>query len=246
MPHTIQWAAASGARLSLLCLPHAGGDATAFRSWPHHLADVARVGVAELPGRGHFFGLPAVRRIVDQVEWLLPEVSRIDSPFVLFGYSMGALLALELAHALRDAQSPAPLLVMLAAHAPPDCRTGDEKLHALADPEFVERLAEFDGMPAEVLQHRELLQLIAPRLRADLEACETYAPASRTALDVPLVVYGGVADREVPHPLLLHWARHSRARLECVLLPGRHFFLQTALPALIADVRARLGAVALS
>jgi len=226
--------------LSLLCLPYAGGDASAFRNWPTQLSAKARVGCAELPGRGDFFGLGSLVSIADQVEWLLPEVRQIRTPWVVFGYSMGALLAFELAHALRAEGSRTPDLLMLAAHAPPGLKSRARPIHALRDEDFVERLKSFEGMAPEVCANSELLELLLPRLRSDIEACEKYVPAPREPLDMPLVIYGGVADAEVPAAAMLQWAPLSRARFDCVLLPGGHFFLQSSFDALIRDVRLRL------
>lgn len=236
----ITWRALRGRELSLLCLPYAGGDASAYRAWSARLTTSVRVGRAELPGRGDFFRLQSFRRLADQVEWLLPEVREVSTPLAIFGYSMGALLAFELAHALRAARAPPPVLLMLAAHAPPGHGPRSEILHTLPDDDLVRRVVSFEGMSPEVCANAELLELLLPRLRSDVEACESYAPPPRPPLDVPLVIYGGVADAEVPHADLLHWAPLSRGRFDCVLLPGGHFFLHTSFDTLILDVNRRL------
>jgi medium-chain acyl-[acyl-carrier-protein] hydrolase len=239
----ITWRAPRERELLLLCLPYAGGDASAYRSWSARLSTSVRVGCAELPGRGDFFRLQSLRRLADQVEWLLPEVREISTPLAIFGYSMGALLAFELAHALRAAHARAPVLLMLAAHAPPSHGTRARILHTLPDDEFVRGVASFDGTSPEVCANAELMELLLPRLRSDVEACENYAPPPRPPLDVPFVIYGGVADAEVPHGALLHWAPLSRGRFDCVLLPGGHFFLQTSFDTLILDVNRRLHSI---
>ncbi len=228
-------------RPALLCLPYAGGDGSAFRSWPMALGARSGVAWAELPGRGAHFRVPALRRISEQVHWLLPEVRAITPPLVIFGYSMGALIGFELAHALRQVGAPTPALLMVAAHQAPGRPARRETLHTLPEPEFLRHLAAFEGTPAGVLEHAELRQLLTPRLRADFEACETYEPAGRAPLDVPLVVYGGAADREVPPETLLHWAPLTRAGFDCVLLPGHHFFLHSGGDVLLRDVERRLS-----
>jgi surfactin synthase thioesterase subunit len=241
----IRWSRPSAsAQPSLLCLPYAGGDGAAFRPWLARLGARARVGWAELPGRGDFFGEPPLRRIAEQVEWLLPSAREIAPPLAIFGYSMGALIGFELAHALRELGAPAPALLMVAAHNPPGRPSRREALHALPEDEFLRRVAAFEGTPAEVLGHAELLALLTPRLRADFEACETYQLAARAPLEIPLVVYGGMDDPEVPPAGLLHWAVLTRAQFECVLLPGHHFFLYSAGESLMRDVNKRLDTIA--
>lgn len=236
----IGWARAPLAgRPTLLCLPYAGGDGSAFRSWQARLGSRCTVAWAELPGRGGHFRLPALRSVAAQVDWLLGEACTIAPPLVIFGYSMGALTGFELAHALR-ARGAAPALLMAAAHQSPGRGRDEPALHDLPEPELVRHLAAIDGTPTGVLEHMELLQLLTPRLRADFEACETYRPSPRTPLDLPLVAYGGAQDGDVPPAALLHWAPLTRARFDCVLLPGKHFFLQSAEDLLLRDVASRL------
>jgi medium-chain acyl-[acyl-carrier-protein] hydrolase len=238
----IHWHGATGA-VSLLCLPYAGGDGTTYRQWPASLGAHARVGWAELPGRGEHFGLAPLRRIEQLVQWLLPEALAVPAPLVIFGHSMGALIGYELAHALREACARPPALLALAAHHAPGRAPQHDPLHALPRDEFVRRLAAFEGTPAEVLRNAELLALMEPRLRADFEACETYTPQQRDLLPTPIVVYGGVADAEVPLETLLHWAPLTKGRFDCVLLPGHHFFLHAQATTLTRDLCGRLGRV---
>ena len=129
----IYWAGAVGARVSLLCLPYAGGDGAAFQQWPARLGHRARVGWAELPGRGSHFRHPPLRRIADQVQWLVAAVRAVPPPLVLFGYSMGALIAFEVAHALRVAGAPQPALLLVAAHPAPGRPMRDQPLHTLPE-----------------------------------------------------------------------------------------------------------------
>lgn len=238
----IHWHGAPGA-VSVLCLPYAGGDGSVYRHWPTALGGRARVGWAEFPGRGEHFALAPLRRIAQQVQWLLPEALAVPTPLVIFGYSMGALIGYELAHALREAGAPSPALLAVAAHHAPGRAPLHDPLHQLTGAEFVRRLAAFEGTPAEVLGNAELLALLEPRLRADFEACETYLPQDRALLTVPIVAYGGVADSEVPLEALLHWAPLTQSRFECVPLPGHHFFLHAQAAALTRDLGVRLRSV---
>ena len=228
---------------ALLCLPYAGGDGHLFRHWAAELSTLAggvALGWAELPGRGAHFGMPPLTRIEAQRDWLLPALQALPAPLTLFGHSMGALTAFELAHALRARGSTPLIRVMVAAHEAPGRLHGRPALHTLPESAFIERLGRFAGTPEEVLQHPELLALMIPRLRADFEACETYRPPTRQPLDVPLVAYGGADDPDVPPSALLHWAPLTQAGFEAVVLPGHHFFLHHAREALLRDIARRL------
>jgi surfactin synthase thioesterase subunit len=127
----IHWHGASGG-VSLLCLPYAGGDGSIYRHWPAALGGRARVGWAELPGRGDHFAAAPLRRIAQQVQWLLPEALAVPAPLCIFGHSMGALIGYELAHALREAGAPAPAMLAVAAHPAPGRALRHDPLHPSA------------------------------------------------------------------------------------------------------------------
>lgn len=195
----IRWPqSVENAAFRLVCIPCAGGDARMFADWQRQLGAGVAVGRAELPGRGSHFSMPALRTIEDAVGWLLTALERLDGQqFGLFGHSMGALIAYEIAHALRARKASMPLILMVAAHRAPHLPGDRPPIHQLPDGEFIERVAELDGLPAELLANPELVQLLTPRLRADFEACETYVPRDHRPLDLPLTAYGGTADPDV-------------------------------------------------
>lgn len=90
------------ARVRLICLPFAGGGANSYREWPTYLPEHVEVVPVQLPGRENRFDEPAIDA-ADLLAGRLLEglVSYLDRPFALFGHSMGALIAFELARRLR-------------------------------------------------------------------------------------------------------------------------------------------------
>src|SRR5580765_133219 len=89
-------------RLRLFALPFAGGGASTFRQWPEGLPADIECCAVQLPGRETRYKEPGFVRMANLVaalaESLAPE---FDRPFALFGHSMGALVAFELARELR-------------------------------------------------------------------------------------------------------------------------------------------------
>src|SRR5687768_10201581 len=82
------------ARIRLLCLPHAGGGASAYRGWSDVLPPGIEVWSAQLPGREERIRDPPFVRLapmVEELEHLLAP--HLDAPFAFFGHSMGALVA---------------------------------------------------------------------------------------------------------------------------------------------------------
>jgi medium-chain acyl-[acyl-carrier-protein] hydrolase len=217
-----------------------------FADWQRQLGAGIAVGLAELPGRGLHFRMPPLRTIEESVAWLVTALERLDGlEFGLFGYSMGALIAYEIAHCLRVRKASMPLILMVAAHRAPHLSRNRSPVHELPDREFIERVAELDGLPVELLANPELVELLTPRLRADFEACEIYKPRDYPPLDLPLTVYGGTEDPDVPINDLTAWRAHTRGPFRTVVLPGTHFFIQRSRNALTRDIAAELAELTL-
>jgi len=59
------------------------------------------------------------------------------------------------------------------------------RVQPLPEPEFIEELKKMGGTPQAVLEHPELMSVLNPILRADLEVCQTYEYEPRPPLDCP-------------------------------------------------------------
>jgi surfactin synthase thioesterase subunit len=69
-----------------------------FRGWPEAFAGRIDICPLELPGRGSRSGEPFSKDLSELVDQLAQSVAKlVERPFALFGYSMGAILAWELA-----------------------------------------------------------------------------------------------------------------------------------------------------
>src|SRR4051812_46136283 len=112
-------AARPEARLRLVVLPHAGGGPAVYREWVDHLPAGVEPVAVQRPGRALRWKEPAFRRIEPLLAALRPELEPLlDRPVVLFGHSLGALIAFELARAWAAAGRPVGGLVVAGAAAP--------------------------------------------------------------------------------------------------------------------------------
>jgi 4'-phosphopantetheinyl transferase len=152
----------------------------------------------------------------------------LDRPFAFFGHSLGALVAFELARRLRRNGGPQPVRLFVSGCPAPQARTREKSVHSLPDAEFREELRRLKGTPAAVLDDDELMEVLLPTLRADFALCETYAFAPGPALTCPISALGGLADDTVSHQDLDAWREQAAGPFRLRMLPGDHFFLQTA------------------
>lgn len=236
----------TGARLRLFCLPCAGSGASVYRVWSAGLPSWVEVCPIQLPGREDRYNEPAFTSLTGLSRAVAREILPfLDTPFVIFGHSMGALLAFELTRALRRSGAPAPLALYLAAYPAPQVPLLRAPIHHLPDGEFIAEIRRMQGTPEAVLQHADLMAFMLPTLRADFEACDTYTCTDEPPLDLPLVLYGGADDRDVPATALDEWRHVSTGTFTRRLLPGTHFFVQSHRDLLLADLAGRLAALPL-
>jgi len=171
---------------------------------------------------------------------LLPAVLPwLDRDFVLFGHSMGALIAFELAHALRLRGLRMPKHLIVSGHRAPQLLRARRELHTLPHAEFLAELRSLGGTPNELLENPELMDYLTPRLRADFAVCETWRYRETAALDCPITALAGEQD-ELGVGALAAWRAQTRGDFRAQRFPGGHFYLQTHPELLLAAIRAEL------
>jgi surfactin synthase thioesterase subunit len=228
-------------RRRLFCLPFAGGGAAPFRAWARSMPEDVEILAAQLPGREARLREAPFRSIAAMTQAALPAVlAHADLPYAVFGHSMGALVAFELALALEESAPVPPTALFVSARRPPDEPDEHSPVHPLPEAQFVAELqSRYGAIPEVLLQERELLQLLLPTLRADIEAVETYAPSTTRKLRCPVFVYGGMDDRHPRRAQLAGWQRVAARDVRVRVFAGDHFYLNAQRDALTADIAAR-------
>lgn len=218
------------AKIKLFCLPFAGGNTSAFRTWGHHLPDYIEVNAVEIPGRGHRLAEPLTTVMEHLVFGIAKGIrEQIDRPFALFGHSMGALVGFELAHYLKEHFNTDAAHLFFSGHGAPDTLSPKKPMYNLPEAEFLEIIKSYNGMPKEVLDHIELMHLMIPVLRSDFQICETYTyHRHRKNLDSPLTIFAGLDDRWSPKTDLEAWQKHSSGPFNLRMFPGDHFYFDNS------------------
>jgi medium-chain acyl-[acyl-carrier-protein] hydrolase len=215
--------------LRLLCFHHAGGTASYFREWAEDVPPDVEVCAIQLPGRESRFGEP----LIADLPTLLEPLSRavlplLDRPYVLFGHSLGALVAFELARYVRRTGDRQPRHLFAAGRIAPHLRDVTRSLHTLADDVLVEELVQrYDAIPEEVRREPELMELLIPVIRADLTIIGTYDHQEEAPLICPITVFGGATDRSTSHDQLAAWQEHTAGSCKVHVLDGDHFFIRS-------------------
>jgi surfactin synthase thioesterase subunit len=227
----------ASAPIRLLCLPHAGGGASTFRRWGEALAGVD-VWAVQFPGHGARFRERPLTLVSEMVAELTDALrSDLDTPFALFGHSMGALVAFELAREMRRRGWPAPVLLFISGCAALHHSVEGTPISHLPDAEFVSEIRRlYDGIPDEVLAAPEFLAMVLPVLRADMHALESYRYTEEPPLVCPISCFGGRLDTHATPERLAAWRVNTRGSFSLRIFPGGHFFIDSDRPAVLEAV----------
>ncbi|MET8582267.1 alpha/beta fold hydrolase [Streptomyces collinus] len=230
------------AGVRLVCFPHAGGAATYYHPLSRAMSPDADVLAIQYPGRQDRLGEPCVEDIPTLADRLVEELTPwSDRPLLLFGHSMGAAVAFEVALRL-ERHGVLPLGLFASGLRAPSLRR-DRGMHLATDAELVAELQKLNAANAAVLADETLLRMVLPALRSDYRAIERYHNPSAMPLRCPIVALTGDADPVADVADVELWARHTSASFRLRVLRGGHFFLDDHAEAVQQEIREHIGAV---
>ncbi|NEY36079.1 alpha/beta fold hydrolase [Streptomyces sp. PRKS01-65] len=222
----------------LVCFPHAGGAAGYYHRLSAALAPAVRVAGVQYPGRQDRLGEPAVTDLTvlaDTVAALLAR--RPGPPPVLFGHSMGALIAFEVAARLEHRHGRAPAGLVVSAMSAPHRCAAEAAREPADDAAAAEELLRLGGTDPQILADEEVRALVLSVLRGDYRAVRGYRPGSVPApLSCPLAAFTGLDD-ELDAGAVRAWSGYTTAPFSLRGFPGGHFYLDGFPPAVTGAVR---------
>jgi surfactin synthase thioesterase subunit len=228
------------ADLYLVCLPHAGGGASTFRTWRACLPDRVGVLAVQYPGHQGRASEPLCATFDGLVASLAGALTRsVSSDIVLFGHSFGTLVAFELARILRRMGGLQPRHLFVSGSRPPDVAPCGPIVHAWSDRQLLDYVVDLGGVPSELLAERVLIDSWLPIIRADLRMDETYRYTPAAPLDCPITAFAGEYERDLPVACVDGWRRHTTRDFRLVPLQTGHFWT----PESSADALAIVGGV---
>ncbi|WP_190200590.1 alpha/beta fold hydrolase [Streptomyces djakartensis] len=208
----------------LACFPHAGGSASAFLPLIRELPQEIEVLAVQYPGRQDRRAEP----LVDSIEQLAAPLADVlqaqtGPPLVLFGHSMGATVAYEVARILEQ-RGAGPAALVVSGRRAPTVNTVSA-VHLYDDDRLIEELRSLDGTDSSLLSDPELLELVLPAIRNDYRAVGHYVHRPGTPLACPLTVLTGADDPNVSAAEAAAWSQVAAADPHVHTWPGGHFFL---------------------
>lgn len=216
--------------VNVFLIPHAGASANIFSKWKSSLPAWIRPIPITLPGRGIRYSEPLLTTWPDLLSLLVQEMQPFTAqPFAIFGHSLGALIAYELAHTMHRNTGALPIWLGFAGCVAPCCWRPNERWKDLSDSNIIEEVKCLGGTPLEVLGHPELVALLLPVLRADFTLAATYSYRKRPLLKANTLILNGLHDQEVmtlPN-CVPEWRAETSGKCSIEFLDAGHFFLES-------------------
>lgn len=208
----------------LFCFPHSGGGASIFRKWQGYISPSCAVFPVQLPGRESRFSETPFTSMKDLLDALWPQIlPLLDRPIAFFGHSLGALIAFEMVKKIERAECEQKMILFVSACASPQDLDFSTPLHTLPEEEFIERLKSYGAMPKQLLENKEILTLLVPRLRADFSILETYIPNTES-IRAPIIAFEALDDELISHDQIIGWKHFTSNYFNLSSFPGGHFY----------------------
>jgi surfactin synthase thioesterase subunit len=218
----------------LICMPFAGAGPSFFTPWQKLAPEGLRILPVSLPGREKRFAEPAHTSAAPAVDDAYAQVTAAlggqdggggGGPVVLFGHSMGAVLAYELAHRIERSGGVVRLDALVVSGAPGPWAPRTHGADGLPDEEFTARIRALAGYDHPALADPEMRELLLPTLRADVRLHETYVPSTDRPLGVPVICVRGREDALVGTAEAAEWGRATTGQLTVAEPAGGHMYL---------------------
>lgn len=214
------------ATIDLICFPYAGSGASLFTSWLDYLDLKINLYGFQAPGKEDRISEDLIEDLDSLVQLATQEIQQlIQGPFVLFGHSLGSVLAFEITKSLEK-QAISPKLMILSGRQPPEFGSKMQSISHLGDDAFIEQLKKLQGSDSRVLENRELMELLLPIIRADFKISECYRDFSGLKVQCPLIALGSNDDPWINKNDFNAWQNYSHKPVKIQFFPGGHFYIK--------------------
>lgn len=229
-------------KIQLFCFPYAGGGPTVFSGWNKRLPNEVGLYLLQLPEREARMNEKSITRFSTLISNIVDSLSkRIVLPFVFIGYSLGAIIAFEVAKELYRRHKISPQHLLVAAMCSPEIFVEQAKEITLKKGKIINLLqTQYEEAIQEkypnLKRDEKLLKLSLPALTADLRLANDYFNTPELHLSCPITAFS--AKRDALHDLqsIKAWSKQTNNEFELITLPGNHFSMIINSEALINHV----------
>jgi surfactin synthase thioesterase subunit len=198
-----------------------------YAAWHDTAAAWLDVYPVEYPGHGSRIREQLVHKPDSMAAEIAEGLLSLDSkPFALFGHSMGTVVTWKV---MREVQRRGEIhrlrLIALSGRPVPSRLPKRAPRYKLPTEQFLVEVERYNGLPKEIYQYPELLELYLPILRNDFRIADEGYDDPGIPIPVPVITFSGEDDPDILPGGMEGWATHSEQWLGHYIFPGHHFYL---------------------
>jgi len=222
-------------KVRLYCFPYAGGNTSVYLPFKEKIGDEIELVAVQLPGRAERMFEEPFTDMDTLVETLYRQMApTLHEPFAFLGYSMGGAIAYALTKKIESVSKFKPEFIIISATKPIELLNQGRK-HTLSDEALINVLREHKASPKEVLDSKELMEILLPMIRADYTLIETYTSNEVPLLQIPLILFN--SEEDMPKETILQWQNYFKDKANYIAFEGGHFFIHTQVDKMVEAIR---------
>lgn len=222
-----------------LVFPYAGGTAQHFTYLNKYIPSNYRVHFIELPGHGVRINEVFIEDFNTLISILFQELKKdIKKNIILFGHSLGAILAYEFSAKLKEELNVDVSLLVVSGFNPPHVFNELGLNIKSSDPRdiLLSNLEKHCAMPNQEVINPEILDIWEPIFRADIKLLENYRRKEPFLINSPLFCISGLDDSLISKAKFKEWRNYTNKDTVLKYYPGDHFFIKDSAEEIIKAI----------
>ena len=208
----------------LFCFHHAGGSSLIFSKWKN-MPPALKVIPVEMPGHGIRMGEKCIVDFDRLVDMLTEEVNKQcgESNIYIYGHSLGAALAFEVAKNLESNYGRRVTKLFVAGRHPPYMKEPSKYRTTDGMDALKEELLKLGMVTEDNINDKIFQESFLPMIYADYRLHENYRYKGGM-IDIPVVAFSGSDDESAPNDIVSGWGKVTSSTFRQYQLYGGHFF----------------------
>lgn len=216
----------NAAKLHIIAFPFAGGTANIYKDlFNNNLYSNIKITGIDIPGHGKRIRENRYTKIDLLIKKMITDLDCLyEENIVLMGYSLGGILAYELANYWQNNNKFIKAMIIIA-RVPPHLNANEEKRGSYDRLKMKNSVIQLGGVPSEVIEENELFDFYLDILEDDFKLVDSYKNNSTLYSKYPIIAYGGLEDKEAKFIDLCEWDMYT-SNFKIRIFEGDHFFLE--------------------
>lgn len=211
--------------MKLILLPFAGGTSSSYNFLRNDLDSGIEFITPELAGRA----IRCFDKMYQNVEEAVADIFNLvkddlGDGYILFGHSMGAVLAYELYCKIIEEHLTSPQAIFVSGGVI-DKTFLPYDATLLNDNEFFQIVSKLGGIPKSLLNNQELISYVSPFFKNDIKMIAKYSRTCIKKISCALYVLNGTDDSFTTSEIT-SWENYSVQKPLYYMFSGGHFFIR--------------------